>query len=214
MCTLPFLTGPILAGTLVLGLGASSKWATPEEFADRWVKATREADEAGLRRLFREDGHVRLEAVGRNRELKPQDYAELFSTTLKEFKDFRSERGAVEVFPGDGAGVGSVIEFTVTDRIETLQGFHLEAVQKEVFEIEPGESGRVVKYRSSVISLEVISKPEPWMNYGGPSGLNGYLIETHFRSAPKGMGLVIAGAAVAIALLLKVLHSLGIKRRF
>lgn len=207
-----------ISGTLVLlALGAGPTPAeepppAPAEFADRWLACTRKADRSAVKRIFTRDAKLSFEAIGRSREVNPEQYSRLLADTLPRLGSFHRERGAVDVYSGEESEGGTQLVFLVTDRMRT-QGFEIEAVQKETFTLAPGDPSRAVRYHSRTISCEALKKPESWMNYGGPIGLNGHLIETHFHSAPAGMGLVFAGLVVALALLLKVIHSLGIKRR-
>jgi hypothetical protein len=196
---------------LVLGQGAK---VSPEAFADRWVASTQSGDRRQIESLFVEKGKLFFESAGRTREVDLPHYIDLLAATLPGFKSFRRERGEVElVAAGEGAeeaGKGPVLWFTITDRIQTPEGFTLQAVNREEFELAPGEVPLAVRYRSRTLSCESLEKPEGWMNYGGPGGLNGFLIESHFQAPPEGMGVVILGMAVALLLFLKILYSLGL----
>jgi hypothetical protein len=215
-----FLLGAALAAAastsgLALGSpgGGSRGKVTPEEFADRWVAATQACDRSGIERLFMEKAKLAFESAGRTREVDPPHYGSLLAAALGGLKGLSRERGEVELVASDEAEKGPLLWFTVTDRLRTADGYLLRAVNKEEFELAPQDGSRAIRYRSRTLSCETEEKPQPWMNYGGPGGLNGFLVEAHFQAAPEGMGVAIVGAVAGVLIFVKVLHSLGIGLR-
>jgi hypothetical protein len=185
---------------------------SPEELADRWVECFRKGGEGRVKSLFKDRATIVLESAGKVRQLDPEHYAGFLASALSGLKGFERQRGVVEVSGGD-EGKPRTVSFTTTDRIETEDGYLLESVNQEEFELRPADGGLAAAYRSRSVSCEALRKPEPWMNYGGPMGLNGHLLDAHFRSAPDGFGFVLVGAGVALIVFLKAIHSLGLGRR-
>jgi hypothetical protein len=184
----------------------------PDRIADRWIAATAAGDASRVQDLLAPDARVVFESDGKSRQVDGSGYAELLEAAVKDLKSFQRERGPVEA---EETPKGLRIVFEATERFHTREGFALEAISREELLLPPGGGeGRAVELRSRTLSQETLGRPESWLSYGGPSGLNGLLIDAHFRAPPKGMALVAAAAIAAIALLLKAIHSLGIRRRF
>ena len=184
-----------------------------EAFCDRWVDATRSGDGRALQGLFQESARLDFNSEGRNRVVEIGDYTDILREAHSSLKSLGRKRGPLEITPEEGSQ-GALVVFEVTDRIETPEGFVVESVSREEFEFGPGDSQRALRYHSRLLSWETLRTPEDWMKYGGPKGLNGFLIDAHFRSAPKGMGFWVAGAVAILVILLKTIHSLGMRKRF
>lgn len=209
---------PLPAGALaVLVLAAAGPVSSGgdgdpfEAFADRWVRTT--SGDGEVLSMFRDGALIAFEAQGKSRTLEPGDYGKLLADAHGRMRSFERRREEVEVTPGED-GRGPSISFVVVDRIGDPQGFTIRTETREDFDFAPGDLARAVRYRSEVLKHETLEKPEEWRQYGGPIGLNGFLAESYFYAAPKGMGFWFAGGAVVIAMILWALHSLGIKRRF
>ena len=209
---------PVCWTILVLSPGLSGfegAGPRPEDFADRWVEAIQKGDEARIRNLFTPDAELVFEVLRRKRSARPDRYAALVSGALGEFKKFERSRGSVELAPVEingEEGKSSILRFTVTDTIRTSHGFVLTSEADEEFEFAPGSTDRAVRYRSQVRSCEAVEQPEEWIQYGGPKGLNGFLLEENFHAAPEGMGLFIVVAVVALLVIFKVLYTIGVNR--
>src|SRR5207249_3918937 len=102
-----------------------------------------------------------IESAGKVRELDPAHYSGVLSTALSGLKGVERQRGIVEVSGGDETKPRT-ISFTTTDRIETEDGYLLEAVNQEEFDLQPEDGGLAAGYRSRSISCEALRKPEPW----------------------------------------------------
>jgi len=183
-----------------------------EGFADRWLECTSKGIGSALQRFFTGAARLTFVSQGRKRECDPQQYSEYLAKALKCLKGISRERGRVELaLPETGP---ALLTFTVVERIETLDGFTIRAETQEEFEMEPGgKIGRATAYRSKVLSSKTIGTPESWMHYAGPMGLNGFLVEAEFYTAPRGMGLAIAGMALSLFILLAVIYRMNLRRR-
>jgi hypothetical protein len=192
-------------------LSAEGSAPNPREFADRWV-ACIGSGKSGLADLFVKDAVLSWESMNRICKVGPAEYESLLRETRKRFKGFSRERGEVE-WSGEEAK-GFLLSFTVIDRIETPDGFVIRTESVEEFAFSPDDPSRAITYTYHPGSLETVKAPEDWVRYAGPISLNAHIAQTLFFRPPQGMVLWLAGGAVALAALLKALHSLGIKRRF
>jgi hypothetical protein len=208
----PFLL--VAAGISLITSSFAAEGAPPDprDFADRWVACTA-SGRSGLADLFRKDAVLSWECQNRFWKVGPEEYEKALLDTSKKFKKFTRERGEVE-WSGEESGKGYRLTFTVIDRLVMPDGFVIRNEGLEEFAFLPDDPTRAVLYTPRVLSFETERAPEDWVKYSGPVGLNAHISQTLLFSPPQGMVLWFAGGAVAIAAVLKVLHSLGIKRRF
>jgi hypothetical protein len=201
----------VLAGGAMVAPAADPSAPTPEELVRRWIECTREADRPGIEGLFPPGASLTFAAEGRSRLVDPRTYGELLAAARGKIRSIEREPGAIEVSREEGTR-GTVVRFPTSDRIETLDGWTIRAENDEEFEYAVGDSSRPVCYRSKTISVETVRKPEEWMRYGGPFGLNGFLLQAHFEASPPGMWLWAVGGVAACVLLAVTVRALGFRR--
>ena len=192
-------------------LSAEGAAPNPREFADRWVACTG-SGKSGLADLFRKDAVLSWECQNRFCKVGPAEYESLLRETVKKFKGLARERGEVE-WSDEDPSKGFRLTFNVIDRFEMPDGFVIRTESVEEFAFPPGDPSHAILYTPRLLSFETVKAPEDWVKYAGPVGLNAHIAQTLQFHPPQGIVLWLAGGAVALAALLKVLHSLGIKRR-